>query len=307
MRIYYKVYDENGNEVMCGKQTRTSYGYVLEPLGNQVKYYQSDMTLCRPVRLDFSPNGPLQVGNTYKIVYTAYITNNAGDVLNGNESIGTKEQYFTMPADLKAPRASVRVVSGSDSVKVTVVMYDTEKTIYNGKFYIDAYDLSGNRITDDTTRKEVTVTTGNSSTVYTGVIDNLPQNGAYKIVVTAPIDRNNDGVEDVPPYTSEITASTISTASATVSTSFNASGKVVLKIQDLVNFTNVNKIVYSIDSNDGATNYENVSKNLSDWTQNGSTYSFTTGFAPDNGTYHYTLQFYNDNSLIGSVSGYFTK
>lgn len=307
MRIYYKVYDENGNEVMCGKQTRTSYGYVLEPLGNQVKYYQSDMTLCNPVRLDFSPNGPLQVGKTYKIVYTAYLTTNAGVVINANETIGTKEQSFTMPADLKAPRASVRVVSGSDSVKVTVVMYDTEKTIYNGKFYIDAYDLSGNRITDDTTRKEVTVTTENSSTIYTGVIDNLPQNGAYKIVVTAPIDRNNDGVEDVPPYTSEITASTISTASATVSTSFNASGKVVLKIQDLVNFTNVNKIVYSIDSNDGATNYENVSKNLSDWTQNGSTYSFITGFTPDNGTYHYTLQFYNDNSLIGSVSGYFTK
>ena len=306
MRIFYKVYDANGTEVMCGKQTRTQYGYVLEPLGNQVKYYQSDMTLCNPVALDFSPNGPLKVGQTYKIVYTAYNTTNSGAVINSNETIGTKEQSFTMPSDLETPRASVRVVSASDSVKVTVVMYDTEKTIHNGVFFIDAYDLNGNPMTNDTTRLKVNVTQGTSSTVYTGTIENLPSNGAYKIVVTAPTDRNNDGVVDYT-YTSELTANTISTASATVSTSYNSSGNVVLKIQDLVNFTNVDKIVYSIDSNDGATNYENVSKNLAQWTQSGNAYSYTTGFAPESGTYHYTIQFYNGSSLIGSTSGYFTK
>ena len=54
-------------------------------------------------------------------------------------------------------------------------------------------------------------------------------------------------------------------------------------------------------------NYENVSKTLDQWTHVGSTYSYTTGFAPESGTYHYTIQFYNGGSLIGSTSGYFTK
>jgi hypothetical protein len=185
-------------------------------------------------------------------------------------------------------------------------MYDTEKTIHNGKFYIDAYDLAGNRITDDSTRLTVDVTPGTGSTVYTGAIQNLPPNGSYRIVVTAPTDRNNDGVVDYT-YTNELTANTISTASATVSTSFNATGHLVLKIQDLVNFDNVAKIVYSIDSQDGATNFENASHTLAQWNKVGNTYNYTTTFAPEEGTYHYTLQFYNGTSLIGSTSGYFTK
>ena len=311
MRIFYKVYEKGtNNEVLCGPpEKRTDYGYVLEPLGNQVKYYQSDMTLCNPVLLDFSPDGPLEAGKSYEIRYTAYITTNAGAVVDATTPINKVDQdivEFTMPANLQTPRASVRVVSGSDSVNVTVVMYDTEKSIHNGKFFIDAYDLAGKRITDDSTRLTANVTAGTGNTVYTGTIQNLPPNGSYVIVVTAPTDRNNDGDVDYT-YTYELTANTISTASATVSTSFDATGKLVIKIRDLVNFTNVDKVVYSIDSQDGATNYENVSKNLSQWTQSGSTYSYTTGFVPEAGTYHYTLQFYNGTSLIGSTSGYFTK
>ena len=309
MRIFYKVYEKGSTtEVMCGTQTRTDYGYVLEPLGNQVKYYQSDMTLCNPVLLDFSPNGPLKAGKEYVIKYTAYVTSNSGAILDTTPINDTVNDYveFTVPSNLKTPRASVRVVSGSNLVNVTVVMYDTEKTIHNGKFYIDAYDLAGNRITDDSTRLTVDVTPGTGSTVYTGAIQNLPPNGSYRIVVTAPTDRNNDGVVDYT-YTNELTANTISTASATVSTSFNATGHLVLKIQDLVNFDNVDKIVYSIDSQDGATNFENASHTLAQWNKVGNTYNYTTTFAPEDGTYHYTLQFYNGTSLIGSTSGYFTK
>ncbi len=306
MRIFYKVYDANGNEVKCGLDTETTYGYMLEPLGNQVKYYQSDMTLSNPARLDFSPNGPLKLGQTYSIEYTAYTSTNAGAVTNATEPIGFLKKDFTMPTDLDAPRASMRVVSGSNSVSVTIVMYDTEKTIYDGKFYIDAYDMAGNRITNDSTRLTVNVTPGTSSTVFSGSIQGLPENQSYRIVVSANVDRNNDGTYE-STYTNELTANTISTATATVTTSYNSTGYLTLKLMDLVNFTNVDKIVYSIDSQDGATNYENVSKNLSQWTQVGNTYSYTTGFAPENGTYHYTLQFYNGSSLMGSTSGYFTK
>lgn len=306
MRIFYKVYDANRNEVRCGLDTETSHGYMLEPLGNQVKYYQSDMTLNNPARLDFSPNGPLKLGQTYTIEYTAYTSTNAGVVTNANEPIGFWAEDFLMPTELKAPRASLRVVSGSNSVSVTVVMYDTEKTIHNGKFYIDAYDLAGNRITTDSTRLTVDVTAGSGSTVYSGSIQGLPENQSYRIVVSAPVDRNNDGTAE-SIYTNELTANTITTSTATVTTSYNATGYLTLKLMDLVNFANVDKVVYSIDSQDGATNYENVSKNLSQWTQVGNTYSYTTGFAPEDGTYHYTLQFYSGSSLIGSTSGYFTK
>ena len=306
MRIFYKVYDANRNEVKCGLDTETSYGYMLEPLGNQVKYYQSDMTLSNPARLDFSPNGPLKLGQSYTIEYTAYSSTNAGAVTNATEPIGFVSKGFTIHSELKAPRASLRVVSGSNYVNVTVVMYDTEKTIYDGKFYIDAYDLAGNRITNDTTRLTVNVTPGSGATVYSGSIQGLPENQSYRIVVSGLVDRNNDGTYE-STYTNELTANTITTATATVTTSYNSTGNLVIKLMELVNFTNVDKVVYSIDSQDGATNYENVSKTLDQWTQVGSTYSYTTGFAPESGTYHYTIQFYNGGSLIGSTSGYFTK
>lgn len=306
MRIFYKVYDADGNEIKCGLDTETSYGYMLKPLGNNVFYYQSDMAQCYPAELDFSPNGPLKLGQTYFIEYTAYTSTNAGAITNATEPIGFLREDFTMPDELSAPRASLRVVSGSNSVSVTVVMYDTEKTIYNGKFYIDAYDLAGNRITNDTTRLTVNVSPGSGTTVYSGAIQGLPENQSYRIVVSALVDRNNDGTYE-STYSNELTANTITTSTATVTTSYNSTGNLTFKLMELVNFDNVNKIVYSIDSQDGATNYENVSKTLDQWTQSGSTYSYTTGFAPESGTYHYTLQFYNGSSLIGSTSGYFTK
>jgi hypothetical protein len=264
------------------------------------------MTLCNPVQLDFSPGGPLKVGQTYKIVYTAYATTNEGEFINGNETIGTKEQSFTMPTNLETPKAMVRVVSHANSVEVSMLMYDSEKTIYNGEFYIDVYDLNDNLITNDTTRKTVTVTQKSNITYYTGVIDNLPSNGSYKIVVTAPTDRNNDGVVDYT-YRSELMANTISTANASLSIKCNPSGYLEFKIQDLANFTNVDKIVYSIDSDDGSINYENATKSLAQWTQLGNAYSYTTSFVPDSGDYYCTLQFYNGSMLIGSISGRYTK
>lgn len=306
MRIFYKVFDENNQEVECGLNTRTEYGYLLEPLGNQVKYYQSDMSLSNPARLNFAPNGPLTLGKTYRIEYYAYSSTNAGAVTNATEPIGFLSKQFTMPSVLEAPRASMRVVSGSNSVTVTVVMYDTQKTIVDGKFYIDAYDMAGNRITTDSTRLTVNVTPGASSTVYQGILQGLPANQSYRIVISAAVDRDNDGMQDTT-YTNELTANTISTASATVTTSYTDSGNLTLNLMELVNFDNVDKVAYSIDSSDGSKNYENASKNLSLWSLNGTTYSYTTGFAPESGTYHYTLQFYNGSTLLGSTSGYFVK
>ena len=123
--------------------------------------------------------------------------------------------------------------------------------------------------------------------------------------MTASVDRNNDGDEDYI-YTYELIANTISTASAKVVTSNDAVGNLVIKIYDLANFDSVNTIVYSIDSQDGATNYGNATINLSNWTQSGAAYSYTTNFAPEPGTYHYTLQFYNGTLLVGSEDGLFT-
>lgn len=310
MRIFYKVYENYGTasqtEVICGNQTSTDLGYLLEPLGNNVKYYQSDMTLCNPVSVDFSPAGPLKMGTTYTVEFKAYTSTNTGVILDSSEAIGFCTQQFTTPDSLQAPRCSMRVVSGLDSLTVTVVMYDQEKTIKDNVFYIDAYDLAGNRVTNDSTRLKVTTTNGSGSTVYSGKIENLPENQSYKVVVTAAADRDNNGTGETS-YVNELTASTISTATATVATSYTSDGYLTLKLLDLANFSDVTKIVYSIDSQDGSENYENVSKDLTAWTQVGNTYSYTTGFAPENGTYHYTLQFYNGSSLVGSTSGYFTK
>ena len=100
---------------------------------------------------------------------------------------------------------------------------------------------------------------------------------------------------------------TFTSASSPCSAVNDAVGNLVIKIYDLANFDSVNTIVYSIDSQDGATNYGNATLNLSNWTQSGAAYSYTTNFAPEPGTYHYTLQFYNGSSLIGTTSIEFTK
>ena len=307
MRIFYKVYDESDAEVKCsGNYTDEELGYMLQPLGNNVKYYQSDMALCNPVNIKFTPGGLLQMGATYTVKYTAYTSTNAGVITNRTEPIGYCEQTFTTPTNLTMPRASMRVVSGEDSLNVTVVMYDTQKTIYNDVFYVDVYDLAGNLVTNESTQLKAQTTNGSTSTVYSGKIENLPANQSFRVIVKASVDRDNNGIAETN-YVNELTANTISTATATVSTSYTSDGYLSFKLLDLANFNNVTRIVYSIDSQDGSTNYENADKALSEWTKVGSSYSYTTSFAPEAGTYHYTLQFYNGNALVGSTSGYFTK
>ncbi len=306
MRIFYKVYDASNAEVKCGKGTYDDeLGYLLQPLGNNVKYYQSDMTLCNPVNIDFRPGGLLQMGATYRVEYKAYMSTNAG-VITDREPIGFCEKTFTTPDSLNKPRASMRVVSGDEALNITVVMYDTQKTIYNNVFYVDVYDLSGNRLTDDTTQLKVQTTNGKTSTVFSGKIENLPKNQSFKVIVKAQIDCDNNGIPE-SEYINELTGSTVSTATATVSTNFTSDGYLNFKLLDLANFDDVTRIVYSIDSQDGSENYENVNKDISEWTKTGNTYSYKTGFVPENGTYHYTLQFYNGSTLLGSASGYFTK
>ena len=307
MRIFYKVYNSASQEVKCGKQTYVdNYGYRLEPLGSQVHYYQSDMTRCIPAELNFNPGGLLKAGETYTIVYTAYRTTNAGVIIDNEKISKPCSVEFTMPDTLASPTSNLQVVSGENHITVRLVVYDREKSIHNGKIYVDAYDLNGNKITTDSNQLKINVTTGSPSTTYVGNIVGLASNQAYKIVVTADLDRNNDGVAD-SKYSTELTGTTTVTANANVSTSYTAEGYLTFKLNDLVNFTEINKIVYSIDSQDGATNYENASKSLNDWVMVGNTYSYTTSFAPDSGSYHYTIQYYKDNDLKGSSSGYFTK
>ena len=306
MRIYYKVYDSSDTEVKCGKESyNAELGYLLEPLGNNVKYYQSDMSLCNPASLDLKPGGALNLGASYKVEFRVYMSSNSG-VITDKEPIGFCTKTFNTPDTLSMPRASMRVVSADEALNITVVMYDTQKVIYNDIFYVDVYDLSGNRLTDDSTQLKVSTVNGKASTVVNGTIKNLPSNQSFKVIVKAHIDCDNNGVAE-SEYVNELTGSTVSMATATVTTNFTADGYLNFKLLDLANFDNVTKIAYSIDSQDGIINYENVSKDISGWTQTGNTYSYKTGFIPESGTYHYTLQFYNGNTLVGSASGYFTK
>ncbi len=307
MRIFYKIYDELGAEVKCGTGTYDDeLGYLLQPLGNNVKYYQSDMALCNPVNINFAPGGLLQMGATYTVQYRAYTSTNAGVITNKTEPIGYCEQTFTTPDTLAMPRASMRVVSAEDALNITVVMYDTQKTIFDDVFYVDVYDLEGNLMTNESTQLKGQTTSGKNSTVFSGKIENLPSNQSYRVIVKASLDRDNNGVAETS-YVNELTGSTISTATATVSTSYTADGYLSFKLLDLANFDNVTRIVYTIDSQDGSTNYENADKAIDTWTKVGNTYSYTTNFVPEVGTYHYTLQFYNGSALVGSASGYFTK
>ena len=183
---------------------------------------------------------------------------------------------------------------------------DKEKSIYKGIIYVDAYDMNGTRVTNDSTRLKIPVTKNSPSTEAVESISGLQPNQVYRIVVTTELDRDNNGVADPEKYMKEETANTTISANANVSISYNPQGKLVFKLLDVVNFDGINKIVYSIDSDNGATNYDNGSNSINDWKVDTS-YIFTTDFKPGSGSYHYSIQYYQDNNLKGSSKGYFTK
>ena len=307
MRIFYKVYDSAGNEVDCGLQEEKNLGYLLVPKGNNIKYYHSDKSQCNPLTVNFNP-GTLAMNTTYTIVFSAYSSDNNGNILDSTSTIGTCTKTFKTPSVLAEPSATMQIVAHKDTLEVTGTMTDAQRTIMNDTYVVSVYDLDGNLVATDPTSITKQIASGSSKSVYTGTFSGLNTNTAYIIKVTADVDTNNDGVKD-KTYEYAITSSTVSTAYATVSISYGPNDELVLKLENTTNFEDVATVKYTIDSSDGSINYNNGSIALSSFTSTGvNSYSYVTNFITNPGQYYYTLQYYNaSGKLLGSNTGRFNK
>ena len=310
MRIYYKVYTRDGNaEIKWDDATGNKYvadkGYLIEPLGNKIKYYHSDKTLNNTVNICFNP-GMLALNSQYNVVLTAYATDNDGNIIE-TTPIGTLTQTINTPNSLSSPRASIRVVPGKTTLAVTVVMNDNNKVIYGDNSTVDIYDKSGNKVEGKTFTVTAVSGKGTYSTTYT--VDGLNEDSPYTVKLTAALDKDNDGSNDNNDYTTVVSTATVSSASASISTSYTDDGKLILTLRDKSNFDDVKTILYSIDSDNGATHYEGESVPVDSFGNSGGTLYYTTPFAPASGnTYSYTIQYYDaGGALLGTTTGYFSK
>lgn len=306
MRIYYRLYDGANNEITWGSATGNSYnstyGYLIEPLGDKIKYYHSDKAQNNPVNISFKP-GLLQLNTSYKVVMTAYATDNDGNIIDATP-IGTLTKEIRTPNALNSPRAAVRVVPGKTSLAITTVMTDTNKVIINDQYTVQVIAADGTTVST----KTVNTVPGQTVSTSTITVDGLNENTPYTVKVTAKLDKNNDGANDNSDYVTAVSTATVSSAAASVTTSYT-DDKLVLTLRDRSNFDEVKTILYSIDSDDGATHYEDRSVAIEDWTSSGGNISYNTGFALESGaSYSYTIQYYDvSGKLLGTTSGYFSK
>ncbi len=307
MRIFYKVYDELGNEVKCGLQRYTDLGYLLEPKGNNIKYYHSDKSQCNPLMINFNP-GVLEMGAKYTVKFEAYLSDNAGNIEDSTSTIGTYTTYFTTPVSLEEPIANLQVVSGKDTLQITGTMTDIQRTIMNDQYVIAVYDLEGNLVATEPANITKNIASGVSKTSFAGTFTGLDTNTTYIVKVTAEIDTNNDGVSN-GTYEYALTGSTVSTASATVSISYTVNDELIFTLENTTNFEDVARVQYTVDSSDGSVNYTNGTTDLANWTSNGNgVYSYITNYPMESGQYYYTLQYYSaSGKLLGSNTGRFNK
>ena len=317
MTIFYKVFDMDGNELKPGSENSAyisnnniGYGYRVAPLGNKIKYYDSDPNTNNPMGINLTPGGVLKLGTQYKLQVTAYESYDG--VVNYASQLGQRTITFTTPASFVKPRASVRISQGQTNIKATINMTDTDRVIVNDTYTVSLYDTKGNVI------QEKTVTLGsseNNKIISTTVnFEGLDENTAYVLKIEAPIDTNNDRYDDSKLYVEEINTSTVSQAEASVVYEFTSAGNLVFTLRNCTNFENVSKVMYSIYSEDAKEFYtgEEVAFNVWDAYEgvNGTSYSYAVqNWKPFASlTYSYVIQYYNENGdLLGTTSGFFKK
>ena len=316
MTIFFKIFDMNGNELKPGSENSAyisnnniGYGYRVAPLGNKIKYYDSDPTTNNPISINLTPGGVLKLNTQYQLQVTAYESYDG--VVDYSSQLGQKTVIFTTPESFVKPRASVRITQGQTDLKVTINMTDTDRIIMNDTYTVTLYDSKGNEVPG---KKETVVLSGTGKVISaTENFEGLTENTVYIVKIEAFVDADNNGVADAT-YVEEINTSTVSQAEAAVVYEFTSAGNLVFTLRNGTNFENVSKVMYSIYSEDAKEFYvgEEVAFEVWDASEgvNGVSYSYAVpDWKPFVGvTYSYVIQYYNSNGdLLGTTSGYFKK
>ena len=319
MRIFFKIFDMSGNEIKPGSgnsdyisKNSIGYGYMVAPLGNNIKYYDSDPATNNPILVNLTPGGVLKLGTEYQLQITAYESYDG--VVNYASQLGQKTITFTTPKSFVKPRASVRISQGQTNIKATINMTDADRIIMNDEYKVALYDAEGIKVKEQTVTLEKPST--NKTLSATVNFEGLTENTVFVMKIEAAIDSNNDGVADAKPFIEELNTSTVSQAEASVVYEFTSAGNLAFTLLDCTNFTNVKKIMYSIYAEDAREFYTSEEVPLDKWepkiSENGTSYRYevkSSEWKPLVGaTYSYVIQYYNESGdLLGTTRGFFKK
>ncbi|MBR1390855.1 MAG: hypothetical protein IJ567_05310 [Lachnospiraceae bacterium] len=305
MRLFYKILDASNNEVRPDGISYTyvdGKGYLLEPNGVNIKYYDSvAANNDNKIQVPFTPGGVIQPNTAYKLELNAYeyVSGNYGD------NIGTQTTSFTTPSTAAAT-ATLRVVAGSTDLKVYVNLKDERRVVMNNSLTVKVTAADGTVIPSQTLGipDSIGAATRQLEIVFDDAMGIKP-NTTYTIEVTGDMDMNNDGAYGTGDQvlTARTSATTTSNAHATISTITNSDDTITFRLFDKVNFGDVTKIKYSIINNADGTNVETGEPSGTGWSE-----SFTTTNKFGTGIYNYVIQYYNaSGTLLGTDEGKFLK
>ena len=315
MAIYFKVLDKNDNEITPvnnGNYT-TGYGYKIEPLGNLIKYYDSDPSTNNPIFVNLTPGGKLALNTEYKLQVTAYEA--IDGKVNFKSQLGQTEHTFKSPEIFTEPRASVRITQGQKDLNVTINITDIDRVIMDDTYKVELYS------TDGTLVRESSVKLGqsNEGKVLQAFVNfaELTENTSYVLKVVAQIDRDNNRLSDSSNgiCIKEVNTSTVSQAEASVVYEFTRDGELMFTLLNCTNFENVYNVMYSIYSEDATEYIKSETIPLANWDNpeaggNGKTYSYVVDEWEPSAyrTYSYVIQYYDEyGNLLGTTNGFFKK
>ena len=231
--------------------------------------------------------------------------------VNFSSRLGRTTYDFKTPVSLVGPKAAVRITKGQTNIRVQINMTDTNRTIMNDEYKVSVYDVNGNLVEE----KSVTLNNSGNNATNVKLVDftGLTENTVYTVKVTARTDINNDGVAD-GVYEDEINTSTITYAESSVVYEFTPAGNLVFTLVQCINFENVEKVMYSIYSEDGTQYYTSENVPMDTWDEisvsGSSAYKYEiTNWNPLSGvTYSYVIQYYSDGGdLLGTTTGFFKR
>lgn len=318
MRIFYKIFDDTGEEVeltdedisTCGinnykKNGSQGIGYMIDPLGTSVHYYSGEPGQNNTAKLPLLVNnkGALKRGKTYTVEFYAYTSDNKGNNIEYGKPIGTKKVTVTLPVVFDASNViSLRASVGETSVRASWTINNPQRSIMEDNYTIYIYPSDGSR--DKPAVKDETHKATDSVVAGSATYKDLAPNTEYILELYAQMDMNYDGVVDKPLIQS-VRFTTSASSSATCYPTFE-SNKLVINLTDLTNFSEVTTIKYSIYSEDGKVSYKNGEQSVTDADKNSGSIRIPTDFEPQtkNTTYRYQLLYYStDGTLLGSDDG----
>lgn len=300
MAVYYEIYEGTGTS-----GTKVVNETLIRPLGNLngYFYYSSEAANNNTGSANINPgNGTLRVNTTYTIKLT--VKDAAQGIDHASTVIGSSTKTFTTVSGLREPGFHIATSTTDDTVKATITATDIQKSLYNGKYYVQLETKDGTVIGD---QQEVTIDVSaskNSSIKEVTLPRGTNTDKEYVVHVIAPVDLDNNNVADATTIDVKESATATAQPKATIGFAGNTS-ELKISATALENFEDVDTVV--ITAFDAGTSVGSYTVTPLDKTDNKFTISWpwssdVTGLEAGK-EYEIKLQYQSGSSYRGTYTG----